>query len=238
MRFNKKLLTKTYKIATAGKKLTSNLIYPKRCPFCGKVIGFTQCTNCDTENEICFNDLYSDINQDKLNTAYIRYAYAPLFHSDFTKPMLSRLKFNGELYLLEYCANLMIAHLKLCSKEIDYDKIVCVPTRKLEHKNRDNIPYLLAQLISKKLNIEFDNNMLIKIKDTNRQTNLSAQQRLENVANAFDVFADKAAVEGKKFLIIDDVLTTGSTLNDCARALMSKNALYCDSLCIFVSSKN
>ncbi len=231
-----KLLEKTFKTIGALTSLTSNIIFPKRCPFCGKVIGFEQCNACDANKEKCYNNISQSIEHSKFNIPNLQSAYAPLFHSDFTKPMLSRLKFNGELYLLEYCANLMIANLKMSNSTLDYDKIVCVPSFYKEHKNRDNIPYLLAKIISKKLNIPFENNLLIKVKETKRQTSLLKEERFENVLDAFDV-SDRTRVKSMKFLIIDDVLTTGSTLNDCARALLKADALLCDSLCIFVSSK-
>ncbi len=224
------------KSSQAFKKLCLNLLFPKRCPFCDKVIGFTECKICENDRNNSYNNIHAPISHDKFNLNNVRFSYAPLLHNDFTKTMLHRLKFNGELHLIEYCIYLMASNIKLCNKNMEYDYIVCVPTKGKEHKNRHNIPLILANSLTKHIDVPFNNNILIKVKNTQRQTSLDAQSRRENVKNAFGV-NEKIDINGKKFLIIDDVLTTGSTINDCARALKEKGAIYCDSLCVFVSSK-
>ncbi len=211
-----------------------NILFPKRCPYCDKLIGFTECSSCEKQRQDSFNDISKPIDATHYNLSNIRFAFAPLFHNDFTKTMLSRLKFNGDLYILNHCINLVVANLKMCNKQNEYDFIVCVPTRGKEHKNRDNIPLLLAKGISKQIDIPFNNDILFKSKETQRQTFLSSDERHENVIGAFDVKNKELAFD-KRFLIVDDVLTTGSTANDCARALIENNAKYCDIITIFVS---
>ncbi|EKC70523.1 phosphoribosyltransferase, partial [human gut metagenome] len=60
--------------------------------------------------------------------------------------------------------------------------------------------------------------MLIKVRKTKSQKSLSARERKVNVYGAFDV-KDKKIVKGKNILLIDDLKTTGSTLNECAKML-------------------
>ena len=64
---------------------------------------------------------------------------------------------------------------------------------------------------------------LLKTKDTDRQKKLSAKERRENLKDVFDVVG-KEEIKGKNILIIDDVFTTGATVNECARVLKKAGA--------------
>lgn len=80
---------------------------------------------------------------------------------------------------------------------------------------------LLAARAAEGLGLAYADALLIRARHTRSQTHLSAQERQENVADAF--VAD-AAVRGKRLLLIDDVFTTGATLNACATALAKAGA--------------
>ena len=71
---------------------------------------------------------------------------------------------------------------------------------------------------------------LCKIRETPRQMALSGGERRKNLKNAFSARPD-APLEGKRILLVDDVLTTGSTLNECAKALRAAGAAECRGVC-------
>ena len=71
---------------------------------------------------------------------------------------------------------------------------------------------------------------LCKIRETPRQMALSGGERRKNLKNAFSARPD-ALLEGKRILLVDDVLTTGSTLNECAKALRAAGAAECRGVC-------
>ncbi|MCD7796675.1 MAG: hypothetical protein LUG95_03415 [Clostridiales bacterium] len=75
--------------------------------------------------------------------------------------------------------------------------------------------------------------LLVKVEHTKPQKKLSARRRKVNLYGAFDVI-DKEYVEGKTILLIDDVKTTGSTLNECTKMLKiyGAKAVYCATLAI------
>ena len=82
---------------------------------------------------------------------------------------------------------------------------------------------LIAKELSKELNVNFEKNNLIKIKDTKTQSTLSKSQRKENIKGAFQI-NNEARIKNKKIILIDDIYTTGSTVNECSRILKKSGA--------------
>ena len=89
----------------------------------------------------------------------------------------------------------------------------------------------MAEGLSKLCNIPADFSSLKKIKHTTPQILCSGKQRTQNVKNAFQVVAPEH-LKGKRIVLIDDVYTTGSTLNECAKALKKAGAKSVDALTI------
>lgn len=101
---------------------------------------------------------------------------------------------------------------------MQFDMITYTPLSKKSLRKRDyNQAYLLAKEISKILDIPLAD-LLIKVRKTKEQKSLNSRERKTNVYGAFDL-KDKDIVINKRILLIDDVKTTGSTLNECAKML-------------------
>jgi ComF family protein len=81
---------------------------------------------------------------------------------------------------------------------------------------------LLAQPVAWQLGIPYTDQALARIRITNQQVGLNVREREENLVGAF--LADSNLVRQKSILIIDDVVTTGATINACSRALISGGA--------------
>lgn len=108
-----------------------------------------------------------------------------------------------------------------CRERLDaaaFDVVTFVPMRKKEVRHRGyNQSELLAKEVASCLGIPC-RALLEKSYDTRPQKELNANERVGNVLGVFDVI-DSTAVKEKRVLLIDDVITTGSTLNECAKML-------------------
>lgn len=96
-------------------------------------------------------------------------------------------------------------------------------------KRRFNQSGLLARKLSRLVPARFEPDILFRIRATESQGAQSAKGRVRNVRGAFQVpDKQKPALEGKHVVLIDDVMTTGATLNACARTLKKAGASYID----------
>ncbi|MCB0168479.1 MAG: ComF family protein [Anaerolineae bacterium] len=100
--------------------------------------------------------------------------------------------------------------------------IIPVPLHQSRFKERGfNQSTLLAKKLSRLIGLPVDTATLYRTRDTGYQMALKAQQRRQNVAGAFDC---RGQLSGLRFLLVDDVCTTGSTLDACAMALKMNGA--------------
>ena len=112
------------------------------------------------------------------------------------------------------------------------DALVPVPLHRTRRiKRRFNQSVLLANALAKRCGVPVAADALMRAKRTPSQGGLSAVGRRRNVSGAFAV-RDPEAVRGKRLVLIDDVMTTGATLNACARVLKRAGAARVDALCL------
>ena len=105
-----------------------------------------------------------------------------------------------------------------------FDTIVPVPLHPARERERGfNQAALLAELLSKRTGIPL-RNLLLRVRYTTTQTAYDRQERMENLKDAF-CLRKNADVRGSRMLLVDDVLTTGSTVSECARILKEGGAL-------------
>lgn len=137
------------------------------------------------------------------------------------KNLIHQLKYKKHICLATPLSSLLI---NLLSQEIicEIDLIVPVPLHlKKKQKRGFNQSELMAKQISRKLSLPISINNLHRVKNTLSQTQLSRQQRYNNVYGAFKVKKPKDFFK-KNVLLVDDVFTTGATASECTKSL--KNA--------------
>jgi ComF family protein len=134
-------------------------------------------------------------------------------------------KYGRQIHLRHLVARWLRAALddeRLCAKH--FDVLVPVPLHPARQRERGfNQARLLSELLSVEVSIPSKLH-LDRIRYTTTQTALDRSERMENLHNAFRL-RKNADVRGLRVLLIDDVLTTGSTVNECARVLKRAGAL-------------
>ncbi len=102
----------------------------------------------------------------------------------------------------------------------DIDIIMPVPLSAKKFKARGfNQSECITNSMATQLNILHDSTSLLRKKHTESQTNKTRSERLSNVANAFEL-SNANAIAGKHILLVDDVITTGATLEECAQTIL------------------
>lgn len=135
-----------------------------------------------------------------------------------TNKLLHQIKYKYRKDIALFLGNLFAdaIHVQFQQK---IDALIAVPIHKDKLKIRGyNQSVLLAECISKKMNIPFYKDALIKSKNTSSQTTKSRMERISNLKESIQS-GNIETLRGKRILLIDDVLTTGSTLEACFEAL-------------------
>ncbi len=189
-----------YFCATCQQKLT--YINPPFCDKCGYPIDNdkTTCTQCQRHplEHITAIRSVTLFTEDPLRTAIHKFKYQN--HKVLGKTLAP---------LLARCYTI---------NQLSVDVIVPVPLHKSRYKDRGyNQSTELAKELSKLIYLPIDNTTLVRQRKTKPQMSLKASERKANVAHAFACTANTLA--GKTVLLIDDVCTTGATLDACADAL-------------------
>jgi ComF family protein len=136
--------------------------------------------------------------------------------------ILHELKYRGQKQLGEYTGKLFGASLKEDATISKADLICPVPLHpRKERKRGYNQSYHIALGLSQSLNIPVDRTNIIRITDTVTQTRKSRWERWQNTAGIFEV-KDPGRFAGKSIILVDDVVTTGATLEACATSIHSK----------------
>ena len=197
------------------KEFILNLIFPKFCLGCKKEETFL-CEDCFSTLEIITSRL-------KFKGKNLEDLYFPVTYDNFlVKRLIQNFKYPPLIKeLKKELAFLIVSHFLLLDKKPNFSDFVLVPIP-LSKKKLKWRGFNQAEEIAKELNeflkIPLVSDCLVKIKDTKDQVELSEKERKENIKNAFLV-KNKDKISGKNVLLVDDVFTTGATMEEAARVL-------------------
>ena len=150
-------------------------------------------------------------------------AIAPYLSRGIVRELIHRFKYRGEYHLRHQLGRWLCEGFHDERLAIRADLIIPVPLHPLRQREREfNQASELARLASQSAGIPFCDG-LQRLRYTTSQTRFDRQERMENLRNAF-IIRKNAPVHGKRLILIDDVLTTGSTLDECARVLRKAGA--------------
>lgn len=210
------------------------LLYPRRCPFCNAVLGSIKtCPDCtEAVAELRRKPgIRLDASQHYLGD--LSGAAAPFRYEGCVRQAILRAKYQAAPWTAVELG-VVLAELAFGSEirmqgaepvpqrvegaKLGYDCIVPVPAS--GRRRGYNVPERIAQPLAEALGLPLEANALCRARKKKRQAGLPFEQRLANVAGAFCV-PDPERVEGRRVLLVDDVITTGATAAACAQALLS-----------------
>ncbi len=198
-------------------------IYPPTCGVCGKICKEYICNKCSIrlrKYEIKNNHVIIIRNKEK----HFDELLCIFKYEDIVRDMIIKYKFQNKPYLYKTFSKIILKNEKTCGFLEKYDIIIPVPiSRKRKHERGYNQTQLIAKEIAEILNIKLGNNILIKERDTKAQSGLSKKDRATNIKDVFKI-TDYKTIKNMKILIFDDIYTTGSTANECARVLKEAGA--------------
>ena len=204
-----------------------DLFYPHLCAGCGNSI-------LEDHHEICFRCLnnlsktgYAPIADNPIEKKFwgritLHAATAEFY---FTKEspvqkMIYELKYKNNKAIGVYLGKIMGRSLLSANRFAKIDCIVPVPLHKRKERKRGyNQALLIARGVSNILKVPVLENNVITVKDTETQTKKHRRERWENVVDKFAV-KNPGLLCGRQVLLIDDVLTTGATLDACATTIL------------------
>jgi len=150
---------------------------------------------------------------------YFDQARAPLlYHGPVVQGILA-LKFRYQIELAEFFARILVYYLNMELKTGVFDAIIPVPLhfRRYVHRGYNQAGQIGKEL-SRYTGVPLWENLVRRTRHTSPQTRLEHSRRFQNVEGAFELVYPEP-IKGKHILLLDDVYTTGSTLNACAKAL-------------------
>ena len=218
------------------------IIFPKniKCIFCGKDIDDFEnqpyCDDCEKDLEfnngnrclICAEPIDEDVvcYCCKTHKRNFKKAFCPFVYSKVVRKAILAYKDSNRRYLAETFAKYIAKSIKDSGVEIDY--ITFVPLTKKKEKSRSfNQSKLLAEEVAKILDVKVVS-LFEKTNDKHSQKTANYFERQANMIGLYSLVSDKLE-ENRNYLIVDDVITTGATMNYCAGLLNKsvKNVYVC-----------
>lgn len=215
-----------------------NLLYPAYCLVCNKSTGAWDkniCRDCLKKIKMrvppfctkCGRQIAGDRESQNIcpdcrkNSPYFDRAFSVFLYDEILKNLVHDFKYKRITSLLKEFSQAIIPAMEEYGIGKNSHLVISVPMHRHRLFAREiNPSHILAENISKKLRLRYCGAVLKKAKNTPLQSKLSRAERIKNVKGSFSVRKDKESeVRDKNILLVDDLFTTGSTANECARVL-------------------
>ena len=201
-----------------------DFFFPRHCPFCGRVVGRELlCGACEKALPYC---------REVCTGSFGRCA-APLYYEGAVREAILAFKFKGKLEALD-CFGSLMAQTAAEAFSGEFDAVTWAPVSRKRLRQRG---YDQARLLCASLCVDWHvepQETLRKVRDNPAQSGLEdAAARRANVLGVYELAAP-ADIAGKRFLLVDDILTTGATLGECVRVL--KDAGAADVVCLTLAA--
>ncbi len=219
------------------KKYILDIFFPNRCPFCGKVIKWNEncCEKCGEEIPFINTEHCKRCGQENCMCDEIKIHYdgcvSIVDYSGIIRDGIIRFKVDKAVNLVDVFEDRIYDRLSSMVDIGKIDVVTSVPMHKSAKRvRRYNQTDIIAKTVSNIINKPRNTRLLIKLKNNIAQHKLNSYERAKAVKGLYS--SDKKCIQevnGKVILLCDDIITTGSTLNECARILKENGAkaVYC-----------
>ena len=206
-------------LAQTGIKELTDIVFPPACPVCGGVLGFEKgrrrqiCQDCDNRLEYIGEPRCMKCGKPLKKTDTQQFCYDCTVKRHFYERGV----------VAQQCGALI--------GKWDIDLVLPVPMYAAKQRKRGyNQAELIARELSKNLNLICASEILVRTRKTTPMKELNDEERRKNVERAFLV--KENVVKYKKILLVDDIYTTGATIDSCAKILYQKGAQKVYFLCL------
>jgi len=230
-----------------------DMLYPVRCPICGGIvvpkdrkicvsceeklhfISEPRCKKCSKPVEQEQKEYCSDCER---KNYHFEYGFSVWVYDAAMKKSISDFKYRHKKEYAKYFVQQVVGRYGNKIVQLAPDALVPVPIHKSKYRERGyNQAEILAKGIGRELSIPVLPDLLIRNKKTLPQKQLSDKERLQNLKEAFEfnkVYMDNCHRKLNKILLVDDIYTTGSTIEACTNVLRQNGVgyVYFVTLCI------
>lgn len=210
-----------------GKVIDSTRTY-SLCDDCIRNFHWTNKKTCDKCGKLMEEDgIYSLCKDCRHNPHYFTRGFTCLMYGLYEKELIWSFKYSKQGYIGEKIGKIIQDRLEPeFEKGLNIDIIIPVPIHKKKLRQRGfNQAELMGRPLSKAWGLPLERKILIRAKSTSAMSTLDPFERRENIAGAFMINrGEEGVVKEKSILLIDDVYTTGSTVDECSRILLDAGA--------------
>lgn len=228
------------------------LLFPRRCPICHEVVeerGELACEICrvklpyirEPSCQICGKPLLAEAREYCQDCSRKKHQFeqgkAPFVYDEVMRRSIARYKYGKRREYAEFYAEEILR--RCARKMMDWkaEALVPIPLHPSRKRKRGfNQAELLAKAIAKRSGIPVDTELLLRTKKTHAQKELNDQERLANLRDAFSI--RKKEIPYHNLILIDDIYTTGSTMDAAAKLLKEHGIGRVYFLCICVGMGN
>jgi len=189
----------------------------------------TKCTVCKSHDiaypsgicTLCKKYLFSSCTPPVTATEHVKEIFSCLYYKNIVKRYICNFKYYRDHHAINISKDIIQRKIRHeFPKNIAPDLIIPIPLHRTKYIIRGfNQSVIIAKILSDIICVPVSSDNLIKVKNTPAQTSLTRKQRLKNLNNSFSVLRP-SMLSGRSILIVDDIMTTGTTLDICASELI------------------